>query len=270
MPTVAIIPARFGSTRFPGKPLAPLLGKPLIQWTYEQALQVKELDGVWVATDDGRIKECVETFGGRVVMTRDDHPSGSDRLAEAAALLELGPEDIVLNIQGDQPVFPPDLITRLAAVLKRDPEVVMVTPVRRLRDAAAAANPNTVKAVFDRAGRALYFSRSTLPFWRDGGQVYFYKHIGIYAYRVQFLKEFVHLPAGRWEAAEKLEQLRALEHGYPIHIVETDGDTREVDSPEDLREVEEFLQGRRIEERAGGQQVPRPPSNSAPNPNKPL
>jgi len=241
MPTVAIIPARFGSTRFPGKPLAPILGKPLIQWTYEQALKVKELDGVWVATDDIRIKQCVEAFGGHVVMTRDDHPSGSDRLAEAAGLLNLAPDDLVINIQGDQPVFPPDLISRLAEVLSRDPEVVMVTPVRRIDDAAAAANLNVVKAVFDRAGRALYFSRSPLPFWRDSGEAYFYKHIGIYAYRVQFLKEFVHLPAGRWEAAEKLEQLRALEHGFPIHIVETEGDTREVDSPEDLREVEEFL-----------------------------
>ncbi len=242
MPTVyAIIPARFGSTRFPGKPLAPILGKPLIQWTYEQAMRVKGLDGVWVATDDARIKEAVEAFGGQVIMTRDDHPSGSDRLAEAAGLLNLAPDDIVINIQGDQPVFPPDLIVRLAEVLSRDPEVVMVTPVRRLSDAAAAANPNAVKAVFDRAGRALYFSRSLLPFWRDGDHAYFYKHIGIYAYRVKFLKEFVHLPSGRWEEAEKLEQLRALEHGFPIHIVETDGDTREVDSPEDLREVEEFL-----------------------------
>jgi 3-deoxy-manno-octulosonate cytidylyltransferase (CMP-KDO synthetase) len=241
MPTVAIIPARFGSTRFPGKPLAPILGKPLIQWTYEQAMQVKELDGIWVATDDKRIEEFVEAFGGHVVMTRDDHPSGSDRLAEAATLLDLAPDDLVINIQGDQPVFPPDLISRLAEVLNRDPEVVMVTPVRQINDPMAAANPNVVKAVFDRAGRALYFSRSPLPFWRDGGQAYFYKHIGIYAYRVQFLKEFVHLTAGRWEEAEKLEQLRALEHGFPIHIVETDKDTQEVDSPEDLQKVEEFL-----------------------------
>jgi 3-deoxy-manno-octulosonate cytidylyltransferase (CMP-KDO synthetase) len=241
MPTVAIIPARYGSTRFPGKPLAPILGKPLIRWTYEQAMQVKELDGVWVATDDKRIKECVEAFGGRVVMTRDDHPSGSDRLAEAAALLDLAPDDLVINIQGDQPVFPPDLISRLAEVLNRDSGAVMVTPVRRVNDTAAAANPNVVKAVFDRAGLALYFSRSPLPFWRDGGHAYFYKHIGIYAYRVQFLKEFVHLPGGRWEEAEKLEQLRALEHGYPIHIVETDKDTQEVDSLEDLQRVEKFL-----------------------------
>jgi 3-deoxy-manno-octulosonate cytidylyltransferase (CMP-KDO synthetase) len=241
MRAVALIPARYGSTRFPGKPLAPILGRPLIQWTYEQAMRVKGLDGVWVATDDSRIKEYVESFGGQVVLTRADHPSGSDRLAEAAALLNLASDDLVINIQGDQPVFPPELISRLAKVLVQDPEAVMVTPVKRLSDPAAAANPNVVKAVFTTAGRALYFSRSPLPFWRDGAQAYFYKHIGIYAYRVAFLKEFVHLPPGRWEAAEKLEQLRALEHGFAIHVVETDGDTREVDTPEDLREVEEFL-----------------------------
>jgi 3-deoxy-manno-octulosonate cytidylyltransferase (CMP-KDO synthetase) len=241
MRTVAIIPARFASSRFPGKPLALILGKPLIQWTYEQALQVKGLDGVWVATDDERIKESVEAFGGQAVMTRNEHPSGSDRLAEAAGLLHLAPEDIVINIQGDQPVFPPELISRLAEVLARDLEVVMVTPARRMREAAAANNPNVVKVVFDRLGRALYFSRSPLPFWRDAEPGYFYKHIGIYGYRAHFLTEFIHLPAGRWEAAEKLEQLRALEHGFPIHIVETAGDTREVDSPEDLRAVEEYL-----------------------------
>ena len=194
-----------------------------------------------MATDDGRIRDCVASFGGRALMTREDHPSGSDRLAEAAGLLNLAPEDIVINIQGDQPVFPPDLISQLAAVLRRDPEVVMVTPVERETRPRGRANPNTVKVVFDRAGRALYFSRSPLPFWRDADTPYFYRHIGIYAYRVQFLKEFVHLTPGRWEAAEKLEQLRALEHGFPIHIVETTGDTREVDSPEDARQVEEFL-----------------------------
>jgi 3-deoxy-manno-octulosonate cytidylyltransferase (CMP-KDO synthetase) len=244
MKTIAIIPARFGSSRFPGKPLARILGKPLIQWVYEQALLVEALDGVWVATDDARIRECVESFGGRALMTREDHPSGSDRLAEAARLLNLAPEDIVINIQGDQPVFPPELISQLAAVLRRDPEVVMVTPIKRLSDPAAAANPNTVKVVFDRAGRALYFSRSLLPFWRDGAHPSYYRHLGIYAYRVQFLREFVHLPPGRWEEAEKLEQLRALEHGFAIHVVETEGDTREVDSPEDARQVEEFLRKR--------------------------
>jgi 3-deoxy-manno-octulosonate cytidylyltransferase (CMP-KDO synthetase) len=220
MKQVAIIPARFG---------------------YEQAMQVKDLDGVWVAMDDVRIRDGVASFGGRALMTREDHPSGSDRLAEAATLLNLAPEDIVINIQGDQPVFPPDLISQLSAVLARDPGVVMVTPVKLVRDPLVAANPNVVKVVFDRAGRALYFSRSPLPFWRDGDTPSYYRHIGIYAYRVQFLKEFVHLPPGRWEAAEKLEQLRALEHGFPIHIVETTGDTREVDSLEDARQVEDFL-----------------------------
>jgi 3-deoxy-manno-octulosonate cytidylyltransferase (CMP-KDO synthetase) len=243
MKIIALIPARYDSSRFPGKALALIMGKPLIQWVYEQALQVPDLDGVWVATDDERIKEAVEAFGGRALMTRGDHPSGSDRLAEAAGLLDLAPEDLVINIQGDQPVFPPKLITQLVGVFSRDPEVVMVTPVKRESDPAAAANPNVVKVVFDRAGRALYFSRSPLPFWREGGPPYFYRHIGIYAYRVQFLKEFVHLPPGRWEAAEKLEQLRALEHGFAIHVVETEGDTREVDTPADARQVEEFLRG---------------------------
>jgi 3-deoxy-manno-octulosonate cytidylyltransferase (CMP-KDO synthetase) len=242
MQIVAIIPARFGSSRFPGKPLAPILGKPLIQWTYEQALQVKDLDGVWVATDDGRIRDCVAAFGGRALMTREDHPSGSDRLAEAAGLLHLAPEDIVINIQGDQPVFPPTS-SQLAALFCAGTPVVMVTRSEQCAT-SAAANPNTVKVVFDRAGRALYFSRSLLPFWRDGGHPTYYRHIGIYAYRVQFLQEFVHLPPGRWEAAEKLEQLRALEHGFAIHTVETTGDTREVDSPEDARQVEEFLRRR--------------------------
>jgi 3-deoxy-manno-octulosonate cytidylyltransferase (CMP-KDO synthetase) len=244
MQLIAIIPARYGSTRFPGKPLADVLGKPLIQRVYEQARQVRELDGLFVATDDERIRACVEGFGGQVVMTRADHPSGSDRLAEAAAALNLAPEDIVVNIQGDQVVFPPALIGELAAPLRRDPELVMVTPIRRVTDPAAAANPNLVKVVFDHQGRALYFSRSPLPCWRDGQDLYFYKHIGIYAYRVGFLQRFIHLPPGRWEQAEKLEQLRALEHGFPIHLVETQEDTLEVDTPEDLAAVERYLQAR--------------------------
>ncbi len=243
MKIVALIPARYASTRFPGKPLATLLGKPLIQWVYEQARQVRELDGLWVATDDQRIKACVENFGGQALLTRPDHPSGSDRLAEAAAQLSLAPNDIVVNIQGDQPVFPTGLINLLAARLRLDCSAVMVTPAKRLTDPQAAADPNVVKVVFDQRGRALYFSRSPLPYWRDGEKSYFFKHIGIYAYRMEFLQNFVTLPPGRWEAAEKLEQLRALEYGFPIHVVETVGDTLEVDTPEDLRRVEEFLGG---------------------------
>jgi 3-deoxy-manno-octulosonate cytidylyltransferase (CMP-KDO synthetase) len=246
MRLVALIPARYSSTRFPGKPLADVLGKPLIQRVYEQAQRVPELDGLYVATDDRRIFECVESCGGRALMTRADHPSGSDRLAEAAAMLGLAPEDLVVNIQGDQVVFPPPLIAQLAAPLIRDPEVVMVTPIRRLTDPAAATDPNVVKVVFDNQGRALYFSRSPLPCWRDGQDPYFYKHIGIYAYRVGFLQRFIHLPPGRWEQAEKLEQLRALEHGFPIHLVETQEDTLEVDTPEDLAAVERYLQARAL------------------------
>jgi 3-deoxy-manno-octulosonate cytidylyltransferase (CMP-KDO synthetase) len=241
MRLISLIPARYGSSRFPGKPLAPILGKPLIQRVYEQARQVKELDGLWVATDDERIRECVEGFGGKAVITRGDHPSGSDRLAEAATLLALAPNDIVVNIQGDQAVFPPKLISLLASRFEMDCSALMVTPARRLEDPAIAANPNVVKVVFDYRGRALYFSRSPLPFWRDADKPYYFKHIGIYAYRVDFLTNFVTLPPRRLEEAEKLEQLRALEYGFPIHVVETTGDTLEVDTPEDLQRVEEYL-----------------------------
>jgi len=244
MRLLAIIPARFGSTRFPGKALAPLLGKPLIQRVYEQARQVQGLHDIYVATDDGRIRDCVEGFGGRAVMTRGDHPSGSDRLAEAADILGLDRQDLVINIQGDQPVFPPLVVGHMAAVLERDCTAVIVTPARRLTDPELAMDPNVVKVVFNQQGRALYFSRSPLPYWRNGERPYFYKHIGIYAYRVDFLKDFVTLPPGRWEQAEKLEQLRALEYGYPIHVVETDGDTLEVDTPEDLERAEVFLRGK--------------------------
>lgn len=241
MRTIALIPARYGSTRFPGKPLTPILGKPLIQRVYEQARLVPGLDAVCVATDDERIRDCVAAFGGQTVMTRTDHPSGSDRLAEASFLLRLAPEDLVINIQGDQPVFPPELIQQLAADLQQDPLAAMATPARRVDDLEQGLNPNVVKVVFDQQGRALYFSRSLLPFWRDGQAPYFYKHIGIYAYRVDFLQKFVNLPPGRWEDAEKLEQLRALEHGFAIRILATAGDTLEVDTPEDLRKVETYL-----------------------------
>jgi len=149
---------------------------------------------------------------------------------------------VVINIQGDQPVFPAGVIGEMAAVLERDAAAVMVTPARRLDDPELARNPNLVKVVFDHQGRALYFSRSPLPYWRDGERPYFYKHIGMYAYRVEFLQKFVALPPGRWEQAEKLEQLRALEHGYPIHVVETREDTLEVDTPEDVARVEAYWQ----------------------------
>jgi 3-deoxy-manno-octulosonate cytidylyltransferase (CMP-KDO synthetase) len=241
MRIVVLIPARYGSTRFPGKPLADLLGKPLIQRVYEQVRQVPGLDGIHVATDDERIRDCVLGFGGEAVMTRPDHPSGSDRLAEAAARLGLAPFDLVVNIQGDQPVFPPKLVAHLAGLFEKDCSLVMATPARRFTDPAVAANPNVVKVVFDHRGRALYFSRSPLPYWREGERPYFFRHIGIYVYRVAFLQNFVTLPPGRLEEAEKLEQLRALEYGFPIQVAETTGDTLEVDTPEDLAQVRASL-----------------------------
>ena len=197
MKQIAIIPARFGSSRFPGKPLALILGKPLIQWVYEQALQVKDLDGVWVATDDARIQECVESFGGRALMTREDHPSGSDRLAEAARAAQPGPRGHRHQHPGRPAGLPP------GPHLPTGRRLCAGTPRRSWSPrcagrptSTAAANPNTVKVVFDRAGRALYFSRSPLPFWRDGDSPYFYRHIGIYAYRVQF-PQGVRAPAPR-------------------------------------------------------------------------
>ncbi|MBW1991422.1 MAG: 3-deoxy-manno-octulosonate cytidylyltransferase [Deltaproteobacteria bacterium] len=241
MKLFTLIPARYGSTRLPGKALAQILGKPLIQWVYERAAQVPGVEGLYVATDDERIRDCVESFGGKAIMTRADHSSGSDRLAEAADRLGLAPCDLVLNIQGDQVVFPPRLVSQLAGRLQTDCSALMVTPVKRLTDPEAAQDPNVVKVVFDHRGRALYFSRSPLPYWRDGERPFFFKHIGIYAYRAGFLREFVSLPPGRWEEAEKLEQLRALEYGYPIHVVETTADTLEVDTPEDLARVEAYL-----------------------------
>ncbi len=242
MRVVILIPARYGSSRFPGKPLALIAGRPLIAWVYHRAQQVAGVDGLWVATDDRRILQCVEGFGGRAVMTRGDHLSGSDRLAEAAELLGLQEEDIIVNLQGDQVVFPPELVNRLITLLKEQEGAVMATPVRRLLDLESAADPNVVKVVFDQEGRALYFSRSLLPYWRDGGRPFFFKHIGLYVYRLGFLQKFVTLPPGRWETAEKLEQLRALEYGFPIHLVETEEDTLEVDTPADAARAEKWLQ----------------------------
>ncbi len=241
MQTIALIPARLASTRLPGKALAPILGKPLIQWVYEHARRLPGLDGLYVATDDEGIRACVQGFGGQALMTRADHPSGSDRLAEAAELLGLSAFDLVINIQGDQPWFPPGVVAQLAGVLQRDCGAVMATPANRLTDPAAAADPKVVKVVFDHRGRALYFSRSPIPHWRDGQRPQYFRHLGLYAYRVGFLQEFVSLPPGRLETAEKLEQLRALEYGFPIQVVETEGDTLEVDTPEDLARAEAFL-----------------------------
>ncbi len=241
---VAIIPARYKSNRFEGKPLALIAGKPMIQHVVERAQQVKLLSRVVVATDDIRIGECVESFGGEYVLTRNDHVSGSDRLAEAAESLGISEHDVVVNIQGDQPLFPEVVVEQVARPLLEDPALPMSTLIYKIIRPEEIQDPNHVKTVFDRNNHALYFSRSPVPFQRNPDESVsptYYKHLGFYAYRKGFLLSFVALPEGEWERFEKLEQLRALEYGYTIKVVLTEYDSIEVDTPEDLVRVEEYL-----------------------------
>ncbi|MDO5675659.1 MAG: 3-deoxy-manno-octulosonate cytidylyltransferase [bacterium] len=245
MPTAihAIIPARYQSSRFEGKPLALIDGKPMIQHVVERAQASAVLAQVVVATDDERIARVVEGFGGRWVMTRPQHKSGTDRLAEAAGLLGLAEEDVVVNIQGDQPLFAPEVVAEVAQPMLIEPDLPMATLMYKITRPEEITNPNHVKTVFDREGRALYFSRAGIPFCRDGddGEATYYRHLGFYAYRKKFLDTFVRLPMGQWERLEKLEQLRALEYGYTIRVVLTSYDSVEVDTPADIRKVEGML-----------------------------
>lgn len=241
---VAIIPARYHSNRFEGKPLAKIMGKPMIQHVYERAAAVTMLSRVAVATDDERIAQCVRDFGGEVVMTRSDHVSGTDRLAEAASLMGIGEQDVVVNIQGDQPLFEAEVISQVATPLLDDPALPMSTLIYKIVRKEEINDPNHVKTVFDRHNNALYFSRSSIPFQRNPEEKVsptYYKHLGFYAYRKGFLLTFVGLPEGEWERFEKLEQLRALEYGYNIRVVLTSHDSVEVDTPKDLERVEEIM-----------------------------
>lgn len=242
---IAIIPARYHSNRFEGKPLAKIMGKPMIQHVYERAQAVPLLSRVAVATDDDRIADCVRSFGGEVVMTRKDHVSGTDRLAEAATVMEIAEQDVVVNIQGDQPLFPAEVVGQVAGPLLEDPALPMATLIYKILRNEEIGDPNHVKTVFDRHGNALYFSRLPIPFQRNPDEPVpptYYKHLGFYAYRKGFLLTFVGLPEGEWERFEKLEQLRALEYGYTIRVVLTEHDSVEVDTPKDLERVEEMLQ----------------------------
>jgi 3-deoxy-manno-octulosonate cytidylyltransferase (CMP-KDO synthetase) len=231
---VAVIPARYQSSRLPGKPLADIAGHPMVEHVYRRAAEARGIDSVLVATDDERIARAVEQFGGKVRMTRADHRTGTDRIAEAVSDLAC---DVVVNVQGDLPLLEPAMLTELVDPLRTDPTTVMSTLCTQASP-EEYDNPNVVKVVLDRAGNALYFSRSPLPYLRSGPpQGGPYKHIGLYGYRRDFLFTFAALPQTPLEQAESLEQLRALEHGYRIRTVITRHTTIEVDTPDDLERV---------------------------------
>ncbi len=243
MKFMAIIPARYASTRFPGKPLAVLGGKTVIQRVYEQVSSL--LDEVYVATDDERIFQAVESFGGRAVMTRTDHKSGTDRIEEVAE--KIGSDaDVIINVQGDEPFIQPSQIETLMHLFDA-PETQIGTLGKRFETIEGVENPNSPKIVTDNRGFALYFSRSSIPYVRGIDrnlwlEAYpFLKHLGIYAYRREVLREITQLPQGRLEKAESLEQLRWLENGYRIRVGLTDVETVGIDTPEDLQRAEEFL-----------------------------
>lgn len=243
MKFMAIIPARYASTRYPGKPLAILGGKTVIQRVYEQVKSV--LDDVYVATDDDRIYSTVTDFGGKAVMTRADHKSGTDRIEEAAEKIGLD-ADVIINVQGDEPFIQPSQIKTLMQLFDA-PETQIGTLGKPFESIDAVENPNSPKIVTDNRGFALYFSRSTIPFIRGKerdswfGEYPFLKHLGIYAYRREVLAEVTKLPMSSLEKAESLEQLRWLQNGYRIRVGLTDIETVGIDTPEDLTRAEEFL-----------------------------
>lgn len=234
-----VIPARYGSTRLPGKPLADIQGKPMVQHVYERALQVPQVQAVLVATDDERVAEAVRAFGGRCVMTSPDHPSGTDRLAEVMAQVEA---DIYINLQGDEPLVRPADIARLAEGMRADAAVQVGTLCHPI-PAEEATNPNTVKVVLAASGDALYFSRSPIPYPRDEAAARYLKHVGVYAYRREVLAAYAGLPQPMMEQAEKLEQLRLLAAGLRIRAFEVEPTGPGVDTPECLERVRALMAG---------------------------
>jgi 3-deoxy-manno-octulosonate cytidylyltransferase (CMP-KDO synthetase) len=242
MKSVVIIPARYLSTRFEGKPLAKICGKPMIQWVYENSKKAEKISHVVVATDDHRIADAVLSFGGKVIMTSDQNRSGTDRVAEAVEKMGLSSTDIVVNVQGDQPIIDPRCLDEVIRPFDDDPEIGMSTLALKIIHKEEITNPKHVKVTFDRNGFALYFSRSPIPFGRDcPADSETYKHIGVYAYTRHYLDIFRNLPEGRLEQIEKLEQLRALEHGHKIKVILTEFDSPEVDLVEDIERIERIL-----------------------------
>jgi len=238
MKAVAIIPARYHSTRFPGKALAKLLNKPLIQWVWEAVNNSNLFDQVMVATDSVKIKEVVDNFGGIAILTSKEHQSGTDRIAEVAESLD---SDIIVNVQGDEPLINQKVLSSLLQIFE-DSSIQIASLMTKIKDLKQLSNPNLVKVVVDNISNALYFSRSVIPYNRDN--IHFedyWQHIGVYAYRRNALMRLVKLPSGKLEQAEKLEQLRALENGIPIKMIKTEYNGIGVDTPEDLLKLESLL-----------------------------
>ena len=249
--TIAIIPARYASSRFPGKPLIARTGKPLIQHVVERARDARCISRVIVATDDRRVFEAILGFGGEAVMTREDHPNGTSRIAEVAAALSPRQAEIVVNVQGDEPEIEPGVIDQLVEGLIADPDAPMATLASEFSPGEDPSTPHIVKVVTGQVNgrlRALYFSRSLIPYDRDGSGVKPLKHPGLYAYRRDFLLHYPSLAPTALERTEKLEQLRALEHGYPIAIVKTRVQFHGIDTPE---QYEDFLARYGIRQPAG-------------------
>ncbi len=258
---IAIIPARYGSTRFPGKSLALISGKPMIQWVYERTKRSRLVNRVIVATDDDRIAKAVAAFNGEAVMTSPTHPTGTDRIAEVAKSLDCS---YVVNVQGDEPLVQPDMIDEAVAPLLNDPSIPMGTLCKKIEDREEAFDPNVVKVVFDEKEFALYFSRAPIPWDRDrwalmnqesevrsqksevrskisGTESHMYKHIGLYVYRRDFLLSYAGMSPMPLETIEKLEQLRALERGYKIKVVVTEHESFGVDIPGDLGKIQQHI-----------------------------
>ena len=238
MDAIGIIPARYGSTRFKGKVLADLMGKSVLRHVWENAKRASTLDDLIVATDDERVKEEVERFGGKVVLTAKEHRTGTDRLCEAVNPINAR---IVVNIQADEPLLHPSMIDDIVSPLLGGKDISMTTLKKKITDPDDLKNPNVVKVVTDKNGYALYFSRSAIPYPRFHDGIDFYKHIGLYGFTKDFLFTFTNLPVSVLEKIEGLEQLRVLENGYRIKVAETQFDTIGIDTPEDLERAKEVL-----------------------------
>ena len=243
MKFLGIIPARYKSTRLEGKPLKDIGGYPMIRWVYERA-KLSDLDEVVVATDNEEIKNAIETFGGKVVLTREEHPNGTSRIAEVCENFEN--YDIIINIQGDEPLIEPEMINQLIDTFKKDSDLVMSTLKEKIEDIETIENPNVVKVITDKNQMALYFSRSPIPYPREMCEENYFKHVGIYGYKREFVIKYAKMDSTPLEQSESLEQLRVLENGYKIKVVETSYKVIGVDTPEDLEKVRNFVKENKI------------------------